>query len=118
MSVPVLSADDIVQLQDMVPSVKIDTAIVNYILDVAEATRLHDQIHLGLSPRGTLALTAASQAAAVLHGRDFVTPDDVKALVIPVCAHRIISKAHLHNGDSNATSRILQQILDQVPTPS
>jgi MoxR-like ATPase len=115
---PVLTADDIVLLQDMVPSVKIDAAIVNYILDVAEATRLHDQLHLGLSPRGTLALTAASQAAAVLHDRDFVTPDDVKALVIPVCAHRIISKAHLHNGDSNATTRILQQILDQVPTPS
>src|SRR5206468_7943085 len=92
---PVLHAEDVVKLQDMVPDVRLDTSIVDYILDVAEATRVNDQLHLGLSPRGSLALTAASQASALLAGRDFVTPDDVKHLVIPVCSHRIISKAHL-----------------------
>jgi MoxR-like ATPase len=115
---PVLNADDVVALQDQVPNVKMDPSIVDYILDIAEATRLNEQLHLGLSPRGSLALTSASQASALLGGRDFVTPDDVKHLVIPVCSHRIISKAHLHNGDANATSRILQQIMEQVPTPS
>lgn len=116
--VPVLTAQDVVELQDKVPAVRIDGSIIEYILDLAEATRSHEQLHLGVSPRGALALTQASQAAAVLAGRDYVTPDDVKSLVIPVCAHRVISKTYLHNGDSNATSRVLQQVLDQLPTPA
>ncbi len=63
-----------------------DTSIVDYILDLAEATRHHEQFHLGVSPRGALALTQACQAAAVVSGRDYVTPDDVKTLFIPCCA--------------------------------
>jgi len=73
--------------------------------------------HLGISPRGSLALTAACQASAILSGRDYVIPDDVKQLVIPVCAHRVISKSYLHNGDGDSTARILKTILDQIPTP-
>ena len=74
-------------------------------------------MHLGLSPRGALALTQASQASALLDGRDYVLPDDVKNLFKPVCSHRVISKTYLHNGDANAAERILQSILDRVPTP-
>ena len=69
------------------------------------------------APRGALALTQASQASALLEGRDYVTPDDVKSLFTAVCAHRVISKTYLHNGDVNATGRILQAILDRVATP-
>lgn len=115
---PVLTAQDIVELQDQVPNVRMDPAIVDYILDVVDATRHDEQLHLGISPRGALALTQASQAAALLAGRDYVTPDDVKELVIPVCAHRVISKTYLHNGDSNAAARILEDLLDQVATPA
>jgi MoxR-like ATPase len=115
---PVMTGKDVVELQDRVPSVRVDNSIVDYILDIAEATRSHEQLHLGLSPRGALALTQASQAAAVLVGRNYVTPDDVKALAIPVCAHRVISKTYMHNGDADATTRILQQILDQLATPA
>src|SRR5690606_16560450 len=104
-------------LQDQTPKVRLDAAIVDYILDLVEATRHSDELHLGVSPRGALALTQASQASAVLNGRDFVTPDDVKALFIPVCAHRVISKTYLHNGDAKATERTLQGILDRTPTP-
>jgi MoxR-like ATPase len=100
-----------------VPNVKLDHAIVEYILDLVEATRHEEQLHLGISPRGALALTQAVQAAAVLAGRDYAIPDDVKALLIPVGAHRVVSKTYMSNGDSNATARILQSILDRVPAP-
>ncbi len=115
---PVLNAQDIIELQDQVSKVRIAPAIVDYILDIADATRHNEQLHLGLSPRGALALTQASQAAALLAGRDYVTPDDVKELVIPVCAHRVISKTYLHNGDANAAARILQELLEQIATPA
>ena len=114
---PVMSAADVIELQDRSPNVKLDPAIVDYILDLIEATRESDDLHLGVSPRGALALTQASQAAALLDGRDYATPDDVKSLFIPVCAHRVISKTYLHNGDSNATERVLQAILDRTATP-
>lgn len=114
---PVMSGKEVVEQQDTVPSVKLDGAIVDYILDLVEATRHDEQLHLGVSPRGALALTQAVQASAVLHGREFSTPDDVKSLFIPVCAHRVVSKTYLHNGDANATARVLQGIMDQVAAP-
>ncbi len=114
---PVMSAGDVVELQDQVPGIRLDASLVDYILDLVEATRHHDELHLGVSPRGALALTQASQAAAMLNGRDYVTPDDVKGLFIPVCAHRVVSKAYLHNGDANATALMLQSVLDRVPAP-
>lgn len=114
---PVVTAEEVVTLQDQVPKVRLDAAIVDYILDIVEASREDEQLHLGISPRGALALTQASQAAAVLAGRDFVIPDDVKALVVPVCAHRAIGKAHLQNGDAGATARVLERIMQQVRAP-
>jgi len=114
---PVMTAAAVVQLQDIVPTVKLDAAIVDYVLDLVEATRHDEQLHLGVSPRGALALTQAVQASSVMSGREYATPDDVKALFIPVCAHRVVSKTYLHNGDSNATARVLQGIMDQVAAP-
>ncbi len=115
---PVIHADDVVRLQDMVPSVKLDTTVVEYLLDLVDSTRDHDQLHLGVSPRGAIALTNACQAWAIINGRDYVTPDDVKMLFVPCCAHRVISKTFLHNGDADATARVLKQILDTVPIRS
>ena len=114
---PVMHGRDVVEIQDTVPGVKLDAAIVDYILDLVEATRHEEQLHLGVSPRGALALTQAVQASAVLNAREYATPDDVKSLFIPVCAHRVVSKTYLHNGDANATARVLQTIMDQVPAP-
>jgi MoxR-like ATPase len=114
---PVLSATDVVAMQDAVPLVRLDQGIVEYILDLVESTRRHEQLHLGISTRGALALTAATQSAAVMAGRDHVLPDDVKGLFLACCAHRVISKAYLGNGDAEATNRVLQSILDQVPAP-
>ena len=114
---PVMTAAEIIELQDRTPLIRLDASIVDYILDLVDATRNHDELHLGVSPRGALALTQAAQASALLNGRDFVTPDDVKSLFIAVCAHRVISKTYLHNGDAHATDRVLQAIMDRVPTP-
>jgi MoxR-like ATPase len=114
---PVMSAAEVVEIQDRVSRTRMDSLIVDYVLDLADATRHHEQLHLGVSPRGALALTQACQAAAVVSGRDFVTPDDVKTLFIPCCAHRVVSKTYLHNGDVSATSRVLQTILERIPAP-
>src|SRR5215469_1359745 len=89
---PVTSAQEVIKLQDAVPAVKLDASIVDYILDLVESTRHDEQLHLGVSPRGALALTQAVQASSVLNGRDYATPDDVKGLFAPVCAHRVVSK--------------------------
>ena len=114
---PVVRAADIVEMQDRVPKVRLDASVVDYILDLVEATRHHEQLHLGISPRGALALTAAVQALAVLSGRDYVIPDDVKQLFVNACAHRVVSKSYLNNGDDSATARVLRQILDTVSAP-
>ena len=114
---PVMTAAEVVEIQDKTARTRMDSLIVDYVLDLADATRHHEQLHLGVSPRGALALTQACQAAAVVSGRDYVTPDDVKTLFIPCCAHRVVSKTYLHNGDLAATSRVLQTILDRIPAP-
>ena len=114
----VVSTEQIIAAQDSVPQVRLDTAIVDYILDIVHETRHHEQLHLGVSTRGALALTTASQAAALIAGRNYVTPDDVKRLVVSVFGHRIMNKAYVHNGDANSTTRILNQILEMVPTPN
>ncbi len=114
---PVMTAAEVIEMQDEVPKVRMDPAVVDYILDLVDATRHNDDLHLGVSPRGALALTQATQAAAMLANRDYVVPDDVKRLFLPVCAHRVVSKTYLHNGDANATGRVLQAVMDRVATP-
>lgn len=114
---PVSTGDEIVELQDRLQAVRLDPSVVDYILDLVEASRTNDELHLGVSPRGALALTHASQGSAVLAGRDYVTPDDVKQLFIPACAHRVIAKSYLHNGDAHGTEAVLKKVLEQVPVP-
>ena len=114
---PVMKAREVVELQDQLPAVRLDPALVEYILDLIEATRSSADLRLGVSPRGALALTQASQASAMLAGRDFATPDDVKELFVAVCAHRVLSKSYLHNGDAHNSEAILRTILNQVRAP-
>src|SRR3954470_8500330 len=114
---PVMHADEVVKLQDRVPNSRLDPGVVEYILDLVDSTRHDEQLHLGVSPRGALALTQACQASAVLNGREDATPDDVKMLFLPACAHRVVSKTYLHNGDANATARVLQTVVDKVAAP-
>ena len=80
---PVANAKEIVEAQDRLAAVRLDGAIVDYILDLVEATRHQEELRLGVSPRGALALTQVCQASAVIAGRDYVTPDDVKEMFLP-----------------------------------
>jgi MoxR-like ATPase len=114
---PVMTGKDVVELQDRLPDVRLDTSVVDYILDLVQATREHAELRLGVSPRGGLALTQAAQATAMISGRDYVTPDDVKEMFLPVCAHRVLSKSYLHNGDAHSAEAVLRTILNQVATP-
>jgi MoxR-like ATPase len=114
---PVMSGAEVVEMQDMLPKVKLDGAILDYILDLVQSTRESEELRLGVSPRGALALTQAAQGLSMLRGRDFVTPDDVKSLFIPVCGHRVLGKSYLHNGDGGGTDVILKKILDETAAP-
>ena len=77
-------------MQEAVARVAVDDALVDYMLAIVERTRTHESLAMGVSPRGAQALYRATQALAAVEGRDYVTPDDVKRLVVPVFAHRVV----------------------------
>lgn len=112
----VSSAEDVIAAQDAIRSVFISPEIKRYLVEITQATRAHDEVYLGSSPRGSLALYRASQARAALRGRDYVLPDDVKALVAPVLVHRIImgSGARLRDLTPDA---IIANVLSNLAVP-
>ena len=114
---PALDCDQIAALQAAVRQVTIEDSINQYVLDVVEATRRCDELHVGVSTRGALALYRAAQAAALVAGRRFVVPDDVKQLTVPVLAHRVIPKGYLHGGDREAIESLIERLVDGVPVP-
>ena len=114
---PVITAQELVDLQQKVDAIQIDPALLDYVVQIATATRNNDQLQIGVSPRGTLALVHAAKATAIFNDRDYVVPDDIVSNVIPVFAHRIIGKNYMHDADGIGTSRIMQQILETVPSP-
>ncbi len=115
----VIGPAELLEYQQLVENVRFDPALVDYLLAIVESTRNHDSLSLGVSPRGAQALYRASQALALVEGRDFVVPDDIKRLAIPVCAHRVVvhSRAALAARSTEAAERILAEILDRVAVP-
>jgi MoxR-like ATPase len=113
---PVAKADEIVALQKAVRKVHVDESLYDYIVKIAGATRSHSDVLLGVSPRGTMALFHTAQARALYFGRDYITPDDIKPLVIPVLAHRMIVRpeAKLRRV---AASGVLDDIIKHIPVP-
>ncbi|GMV98680.1 MAG: MoxR-like ATPase [Phycisphaerae bacterium] len=114
---PVMRRDELIDIQERVPEVKVDDRLVHYALDLVEVTRDHEHLEVGVSPRGTISLIRAAQAAAMLAGRDFVIPDDIKSLFIPVCAHRVVSKSYLHDGHTVSSEQVLADIMRNVTVP-
>jgi len=116
---PLLNAPEILQLQRGVDQVKVDDALVDYMLNVVERTRNHEALALGVSPRGAQALYRCTQALALVEGRGFALPDDVKRLVIPVFAHRVVmsQRLALAQRSSEASERVLEEILTRVDVP-
>lgn len=113
---PVLSIDDILALQRSVNEVAVDPDVSRYAIRLVRATREHADVELGSSPRGSIALLKAAQAVAIIGGKDFVTPQMVKQVAIPVLAHRIIVKQQALLGGRSGV-QVMQSVLQQVSVP-
>lgn len=115
----VMSESDVMDLQNMVAEVRFDDALLDYLLNIVDATRTAEGLELGISPRGTLALFRSAQALALVEGRDFCIADDVKRLVMPCFAHRVIVNARAAGGRNKTreAERILHEILQKTSVP-
>lgn len=116
---PVLSQADVLEFQARVTTVRMDDALVDYLLQIVDATRRSELLELGVSPRGALALFRSAQALALVEGRDYCIADDIKRLVLPCFAHRVIANsrsANLRNRTREAESA-LQEILQKTAVP-
>lgn len=113
---PVTGEAEIINLQALVTEVNVETAVRNYIVQVVQATRHHDDVELGASPRASLGLFRCCQALAAIQGRGFITPDDVKSLANYALAHRMILKSQARLRD-RTPELIIDEILGQVPVP-
>ncbi|MGI5958878.1 MAG: AAA family ATPase [Massiliimalia sp.] len=114
---PVADGETITQAQQAVRQVKVSDPLKEYMVAIADATRNHDKIRLGVSPRGTLALMRGAQAWAAMEGRDYVIPDDVKAVAADVLSHRIIVKGQNIMQSAGSAKEYIRQILLQTQTP-
>ncbi len=113
----IITQTELVQLQEAVKSVYVDDSIKEYIVAIVGATRDHPNVYLGASPRGSLAIFKTAQARAAMDGRDFVIPDDVKALAEPALAHRLIISPAARMKNVNAED-VIEEILHAIPVPS
>ena len=112
----VVSAEEVVEAQGGIQSVYVAEEVYRYLVEIVQKTREHKDVYLGASPRGSLALYRASQARAAIMGRDYVLPDDIKALVVPTLSHRIIlgPGARLRN---LSTDMVIQETVSEVVVP-
>jgi len=114
---PALDCGQVAALQAAVRRVEVEESINEYLLDIVQATRRCEELRVGVSTRGTLALYRAAQAAALFAGRQYVVPDDVKRLAVPVSAHRVIPKGYLHGGQREAVESLIERLVEAVPVP-
>ena len=116
---PVMSGADVVELQALVGAVSVDDALVDYLMRIVSATRDSEMLDLGVSPRGTLALLRAAQALALTEGRAYCVPDDIKRLVLPVFAHRLMVNSRFSSSlrRSEEADAVLREIMKTVSVP-
>lgn len=114
----VINVEQLLRLQSLARAVKVENSLNDYILEIVDSTRRHEQLHLGVSTRGAITLYRAVQGLALIEGRNYAIPDDVKRLVLPVLAHRIVVKGVLNEGRRDRATSVLKQILNKTPVPS
>jgi MoxR-like ATPase len=114
---PVLDAAQIVALQHTVRQVAMEDSINAYLLDIVDATRRCEELRVGVSTRGALCLYRASQALALMENRDYVIPDDVKRLAVPVLSHRVIAKGYLQGSHRQMLEKVISRLVDEVSVP-
>jgi len=115
---PVVTANQLRELQATVRSVTIDPSIQEYMLDVIDATRQHEELELGVSTRGAIVLYRAVQALALVEGRNYAIPDDVKRLAVPVLAHRIVCRGLVREGQRERARDVVRRILQRTAVPA
>jgi MoxR-like ATPase len=115
---PVLTGDEVLQLQRAVRAVRVDDAIADYLLDIVHATRKAEDLHVGVSTRGALTLYRAAQSLALVSGREYIVPDDIKHLAVPVLSHRVVGKSFLQAGEFGASEAVIRDLVDRVRVPS
>lgn len=115
----VLGPEELQQLQAIAHRVVVDGAVVDYMLAIVERTRSHETLALGVSPRGAQALFRATQALAMMEGRDYAIPDDVKRLAVPVFAHRVVpnTRVSLSARSTDFADKLIQEILTLIDVP-
>jgi MoxR-like ATPase len=116
---PVLSGADVLEMQNAATQVRVDESLVSYALSIVRKTRESEQFSLGVSPRGSQMLYRAAQAMAFLDGRNFCTPEDIKPLVVPVFAHRVVVNG-LYSSTlkkSEQAEQVIKEIVDSTPVP-
>lgn len=116
---PVMTAEEVVEIQQTVRRVTVDEQLINYTLAIVEKTRNHEFLSLGVSPRGSMSLYRAAQAMAVVEGRNYCIPDDFKRLVLPVFAHRCVVSARYVSSlkKVDQAEAMLQEIVGAIPVP-
>ena len=114
--VPVVSCQEVLDLQEHVKRVRVDRSIAEYILQLVEFTRNDPRLRLSLSPRGSLALYRTAQARALLEGRDYTLPEDIRALAVPVLAHRMMLDTKARYGGV-MNSHLIEEALEKTPVP-
>jgi len=113
---PSATSTDIIAARNAVDQVKVDDTVRNYLLDIIEKTRSTESLRLGASPRASLALQHAAQGRAAMNGRDYILPDDVKQLTVPVLAHRLLAETSTQLR-GQATDQIVREITESTPVP-
>jgi MoxR-like ATPase len=111
-----VSAEELTEMQEAVKTVFVSPAVKQYIVDLTNQTRAHNEVYLGASPRGSLALYRTGQARASILGRDYVLPDDIKILAVSTLAHRVILGPGARLRDLSA-QQVVEEILNSVPVP-
>jgi len=116
---PILSAAEILEVQKQVEKVQVHVALLEYAMRLTRLTRSSDQLILGISPRGTMALYRAAQAYALLQGRDYCIPDDIKRLVVPVFSHRVIINTTFSSPlpKSTEAESVIRGLMEEVEVP-
>lgn len=115
---PVVSGEQVLSMQRAVREVRVEDSLYDYLLDLVEATRRSDELQVGVSTRGALSLYRASQASALLRGRDYVVPDDIKELVVPVLSHRVMPKGFIQGHQRDAVEALIRRLAAGVPVPT
>jgi MoxR-like ATPase len=113
----VVSTEELLQAQEAIKEIHVSPAVKRYIAEFVHQTRQHDDVYVGASPRGSLTLYRVGQARAAVQGRDYVLPDDIKALVMASLGHRIILSPRARMRDVT-TEQLLKELMDTVPVPS